>query len=193
VDPKGLELAQRIGGEGWDRAKALWGRLRRKKNVELATQAAAALPDNQALRDALRQGVARALQEDSDLRNEVARLWGEAAVAGVTVIASSRRAPPLWLRSLQGPTGCMHAATVSPAGPGSPAAPTTTRSEAWDAESSERRVLFWNDAAILSLVLSRAACWPAAMPPGGSGSLIGTATVTQILCYANQQRPIDDP
>jgi len=59
--------------------------------VEQVAQTAAALPDNQALREALREEIARALQEDGALREEVARLWGEAEAAGVTVTASGDR------------------------------------------------------------------------------------------------------
>jgi hypothetical protein len=90
-DKAAEEAGKKIGGEGWERAKALWDKLRRKKNVEQVAQTAAALPDNQALRDALREEIAHALQEDGDLREEIARLWGEAEAAGVTVTASGDR------------------------------------------------------------------------------------------------------
>jgi len=90
-DKAAEEVGKKIGGEGWDRAKALWDRLRRKKNVEQVAQTAAALPDNQALREALREEIARALQEDGALWEEIARLWGEAEAAGVTVTASGDR------------------------------------------------------------------------------------------------------
>ena len=89
-DKAAEEVGKKIGGEGWERAKALWEKLRRKKAVEQVAQTAA-LPDNQALRDALREEIARALQEDGALREEVARLWGEAEAAGVTVTASGDR------------------------------------------------------------------------------------------------------
>jgi hypothetical protein len=85
------KLGEKAGEQGFDQAKALWERLRRKKNVEQVAQTAAALPDNQALREALREEIARALQEDSALREEVARLWGEAEAAGVTVIGRGDR------------------------------------------------------------------------------------------------------
>jgi hypothetical protein len=90
-DKAAEEVGKKIGGEGWERAKALWEKLRRKKAVEQVAQTAAALPDNQALREALREEIARALQEDSALREEIARLWGEAEAAGVTVTASGDR------------------------------------------------------------------------------------------------------
>ena len=84
-DKAAEEVGKKIGGEGWEQAKALWGKLRRKKNVEQVAQTAAALPDNQALREALWEEIASALQEDSALRQEVAHLWGEAEAAGVTL------------------------------------------------------------------------------------------------------------
>ena len=90
-DKAAEEVGKKIGGEGWEQAKALWDRLRRKKNVEQVAQTAAALPDNQALREALREEIARALQEDGALWEEIARLWGEAEAAGVTVTASGDR------------------------------------------------------------------------------------------------------
>ena len=90
-DKAAEEVGKKIGDEAWDRAKALWSKLRRKKNVEQVAQTVAALPDNQALRDALREEIARALQEDGALREEVARLWGEAQASGVTVTASGDR------------------------------------------------------------------------------------------------------
>jgi len=90
-DKAAEEVGKKIGGEGWERAKALWDKLRRKKNVEQVAQTAAALPENQALRDALREEIARALKEDDALREEVARLWGEAEAAGVTATAIGDR------------------------------------------------------------------------------------------------------
>jgi len=90
-DKAAEEVGKKIGGEGWEQAKALWDKLRRKKAVEQVAQTAAALPDNQALREALREEIARALQEDGALREEIARLWGEAEAAGVTVTAIGDR------------------------------------------------------------------------------------------------------
>ena len=91
----GQEAAKKLGEkaseQGFDHAKALWEKLRPKKNVEQVAQTVAALPDNQALREALREEIARALQEDSALREEIARLWGEAQASGVTVTASGDR------------------------------------------------------------------------------------------------------
>jgi hypothetical protein len=90
-DKAAEEVGKKIGGEGWDQAKALWERLRRKKNVEQVAQTAAALPDNQALRDALREEIARALTEDEALAQELARLLPQSGPAGQTVTASGSR------------------------------------------------------------------------------------------------------
>ena len=67
------EAGRKLGAAAWEQARALWARLRRKKNVEQVAQTAAALPDNQALREALREEIARALAEDPALREEVLR------------------------------------------------------------------------------------------------------------------------
>ncbi len=85
------EVGKKIGGEAWDRAKALWGQLAHKERVQKAAEAAAALPENSAIRQGLEAEIARALEEDPALRGEIARLWGEAQAAGVTVIASGDR------------------------------------------------------------------------------------------------------
>jgi hypothetical protein len=85
------EAGRQLGAAAWEQAGTLWARLRRKKNVEQVAQTVAALPDNQALREALREEIARALQEDGALREEIARLWGEAEAASVTVIARGDR------------------------------------------------------------------------------------------------------
>jgi hypothetical protein len=97
---KGVELAgqeaakklgEKAGEQGFEQAKALWDKLRRKKNVEQVAQTAAALPDNQALREALREEIARALSEDESLTQELARLLPQSGPAGQTVIASGDR------------------------------------------------------------------------------------------------------
>jgi hypothetical protein len=59
--------------------------------VEQVAQTAAALPDNQALREALREEIARALEEDEALAQELARLLEQSGAAGKNVIASGNR------------------------------------------------------------------------------------------------------
>jgi tetratricopeptide (TPR) repeat protein len=68
------EAGRKLGAAAWEQAQALWTRLRRKKNVEQVAQTVAALPDNQALREALREEIARALAEDPALAQELAPL-----------------------------------------------------------------------------------------------------------------------
>jgi len=85
------EAGRKLGAAAWEQAQALWARLRRKKNVEQVAQTVAALPDNQALREALREEIARALEEDEALAQELARLLPQSGPAGQTVIASGDR------------------------------------------------------------------------------------------------------
>ena len=85
------EAGRKLGAAAWEQAQALWARLRRKKNVEQVAQTAAALPDNQALREALREEIARALEEDEALAQELARLLEQSGAAGKNVIASGNR------------------------------------------------------------------------------------------------------
>jgi hypothetical protein len=77
------EAGRKLGAAAWEQAQALWARLRRKKNVEQVAQTAAALPDNQALREALREEIARALAEDPALREEVTAIYSRVEVRDV--------------------------------------------------------------------------------------------------------------
>jgi hypothetical protein len=85
------KLGEKASEQGFEQAKALWDKLRRKKAVEQVAQTAAALPDNQVLREALREEIARALAEDQALAQELARLLPQSGPAGQTVIASGNR------------------------------------------------------------------------------------------------------
>jgi hypothetical protein len=51
--------------------------------VEQVAQTVAALPDNQALREALREEIARALEEDPALREEVTTIFSRVEVGDV--------------------------------------------------------------------------------------------------------------
>ncbi len=90
-DKAAEEVGKKIGGEAWERARALWGNLTRQERVHRAAEAAAALPENPAIQQGLEAEIARALEEDPALRREVARLWGEIQAAGVTVTARGER------------------------------------------------------------------------------------------------------
>lgn len=86
------EAGKKFGGEAWEQAKALWGKLAPNERMHKAAEAAAALPENPAIQQGLAAEIARALEEDRDLQQEIARLWGEAQAAGVTVIAGGEHA-----------------------------------------------------------------------------------------------------
>jgi len=84
------EAGRKLGAAAWEQAQALWARLRRKKNVEQVAQTVAALPDNQALREALREEIARALAEDPALQEEVRRLMQSEVVQRVLAEGGSQ-------------------------------------------------------------------------------------------------------
>ncbi len=70
------EVGKKLGADAWEKAKSLWGRLRSKPNVAQVAETVAVLPDNQSLRAALQEEVARALEQDKSLAQEVAQLMG---------------------------------------------------------------------------------------------------------------------
>jgi hypothetical protein len=76
-------MGRKLGAAVWEQAQALWARLRRKKNVEQVAQTVAALPDNQVLREALREEIARAPAEDPALREEVTAIYSRVEVRDV--------------------------------------------------------------------------------------------------------------
>jgi hypothetical protein len=77
------EAGEKLGASAWESAKTLWAKLRHKKNVEQVAQTAAALPDNQELREALREEIARALEEDPALYKEVTTIFSRVEVGDV--------------------------------------------------------------------------------------------------------------
>jgi hypothetical protein len=85
------EVGRRMGAAAWERARALWERLYPRRSVEPVAQAVLASPDNRALREALREEIARALAEDEALAQELARLLPQPRPTGQTVIASGDR------------------------------------------------------------------------------------------------------
>ena len=85
------EAGKKLGADAWERAKALWGRLRGKERVVQAAQDLAASLDDPDAQAALRLQLKKALEADQVLAAEIARLWEEARAAGVTVIASGDR------------------------------------------------------------------------------------------------------
>jgi len=83
------EAGRQLGAAAWELVQALWARLRRKKNVEQVAQTVAALPDNQALREALREEIARALAEDPALAQEMTRLVAQISASERGVAAQT--------------------------------------------------------------------------------------------------------
>ena len=77
------KLGEKAGEQSLEQAKALWAKLCHKKNVEQVARTAAVLPDNQALREALREEIARALAEDPVLRKEVTTIYSRVEVGDV--------------------------------------------------------------------------------------------------------------
>jgi len=86
------EVAVEKSGEAaWEKAKALWGKLRGKREIEEAARDAAAMPDDPDAQAALRLQLRKLLASDETLAAEIAQLWQEAKADGVTVIASGKR------------------------------------------------------------------------------------------------------
>ncbi len=85
------EIGKRFGEAAWQKAQALWDALRGKPNVEQVARTAAALPDNQALREALREEIERALAEDQALATTVMRLWAQVQTTQQTTTAVGNR------------------------------------------------------------------------------------------------------
>ncbi len=89
------EAGKKLGGDAWDKAKSLWGKLRPRVEAKPAAQEAikdaAAAPQDEDAQGALRQQLKKILAEDEALAAEVARLWEEIKAAGVHVTASGSR------------------------------------------------------------------------------------------------------
>ncbi len=81
------EAGKKFGGEAWEKAKALWGRLRprveAKPAAQQAVQEAAADPQNAAKQEALVQALAQVLQEEAPLRDEVTTIVSNFRVEAV--------------------------------------------------------------------------------------------------------------
>jgi len=89
------EAGKKLGSDAWEKAKALWGKMRPKVEARPAAQEAAqevaAHPRDENAQAVLRLQLKKLLTEDEALAGEVARLWEEAKAAGVTVIARGER------------------------------------------------------------------------------------------------------
>lgn len=89
------EAGKKLGGDAWERAKGLWGKLRPKVEAKPAAQEAVAdaatEPENEDAQAALRQQLRKLLVEDDGLATEIGQQWAAAQAAGVTIIASGDR------------------------------------------------------------------------------------------------------
>jgi hypothetical protein len=89
------EAGKKLGGDAWDRAKGLWGKLRPKVEAKPAAQEAvqdaAATPNDNDIQAALRLQLRKLLAEDAVLAREIERVWQEAQQAGAIVIAAGER------------------------------------------------------------------------------------------------------
>jgi len=67
------EAGKRLGADAWDRAKALWARLRSKERVAQAAQDLAESPDDADAQEILRLQLKKLLEADPSLAAEVAK------------------------------------------------------------------------------------------------------------------------
>ena len=97
------EAGKKFGDAAWEKAKSLWDKLRGKPNVTQVAKTAASLPDNQSLWVALQEEIARALEQDKSLAQEVARLMKDEVVQRV-IATSSSQIEDVEQRASDGPT-----------------------------------------------------------------------------------------
>jgi hypothetical protein len=81
-------LGKSLGQAGWEKAKAIWGRLRGRLGEDAALKEAAESPEDPDAQAALRVAIRRVLKEDPALARELAALLEQAkAGAGSWVVA----------------------------------------------------------------------------------------------------------
>lgn len=81
---KAVEAAsQKVGEDGWNKAKAIWAKLHPKVEAKVAAQEAAAdvakNPEDEDLQAALRVQLKKILEEDQALAEEITKILQEAA------------------------------------------------------------------------------------------------------------------
>jgi hypothetical protein len=95
AEEAGKKLGEKAGGGAWDKAKALWAKLRPKAEAKPAAQEAveevAASPKDEDARAALRLQLKKLLAEDESLAREVFEMHEGARKAGVNVAAIGDR------------------------------------------------------------------------------------------------------
>jgi hypothetical protein len=91
----GKKLGEAGGGGAWEKAKALWARLRPSVEAKTTTQEAvqelAANPQDDDARAALRVQLKKLFTEDESLAQEISKLQKEVQKAGVNVAAIGER------------------------------------------------------------------------------------------------------
>ena len=89
------EAGKKLGGDAWEKAKALWDTLcptiKAKPAAQEAAQDVAASPQDEDAQAALRLQIKKILTKDRALAAEVARLWKAAQALSVTVAPSGER------------------------------------------------------------------------------------------------------
>lgn len=95
AEEAGKKLGEKAGGGAWDKAKALWAKLRPSAEVKPAAQEAvqgvAAAPEDEDARAALRVQLKKLLAEDESLAREVSEMQREMRQAGVNIAAIGDR------------------------------------------------------------------------------------------------------
>lgn len=95
AEEAGKKLGEKAGGGAWDKAKALWAKLRPKAEAKPAAleaaQEVAAAPEDEDARAALRVQLKKLLAEDESLAREVSEMQREMRQAGVNVAATGDR------------------------------------------------------------------------------------------------------
>ncbi len=90
----GLSAAKKIGERltdaSWDKAAALWDKLRHRKRIVQVAETFASMPENRGLRDALREEILQALTQDEQLAQDVAALMQDSVVQKVLATEKSR-------------------------------------------------------------------------------------------------------
>ena len=71
------EAGKKFGAAAWEKAQAIWAKLRGKDEVLKASKDAQAMPGDEDAQAALRLQLKKLLQADEALRAELAELWQE--------------------------------------------------------------------------------------------------------------------
>jgi thioredoxin-like negative regulator of GroEL len=91
----GKQLGEKVGGGAWEKAEALWVKLRPRMEATEATrdaiQEVAAAPGDEDARAVLRVQLKKLLAEDESLAREVSEMQREMRHAGVSVAAIGDR------------------------------------------------------------------------------------------------------